>query len=362
MVGEGVRLKQVMKRVWAEALPDVPYRADATWDEIGIDSLKAFEVVLRLERALGARLPLELFTLDNTPADVVRILVRHAPAPEPPKGAPAFLVPGLWGSAPLLAKLCRGFEGQVAFHTCEVPGLETPAGTLGDVGALAEAVVREIQARQPEGDIGIVGYSTGGIIACEAAARLERLGRRVCGVCVLDSPIPGRMENFAPRLLETLLPMLSRRFSSIRNTVALQVQGGSSESRGLPRDFESLLFLLYLRLGLLESARRLLQAARDRRSAEWTSACRRRLIVRLSLRGALAWRAPACRAPMLLVAADQVQGLAQARRWREVYPQIEVVEVRAAHSKMFEPAKLARFKPALLRMLQAPPISPAAAR
>ena len=222
--------------------------------------------------------------------------------------------------------------------------------------------MREIQARQPEGDIGIVGYSTGGIIACEAAARLERLGRRVCGVCVLDSPIPGRMENFAPRLLETLLPMLSRRFSRIRNTVALQVQGGSSESRGLPRDFESLLFLLYLRLGLLESARRLLQAARDRRSAEWTSACRRRLIVRLSLRGALAWRAPACRAPMLLVAADQVQGLAQAKRWREVYPQIEVVEVRAAHSKMFEPAKLARFKPALLRMLQAPPISPATAR
>ncbi len=355
MVGEGVRLKKVMKRVWAEALPDVPYRADATWDEIGIDSLKAFEVVLRLERALGARLPLELFTLDNTPADVVRILVQHAPAPEPPKGTPAFLVPGLWGSVPLLAKLTQGFEGQLAFHICKIPGLETPARTLGDVGGLAESVVREIQARQPEGEIGIVGYSTGGMIACEAASRLERLGRRVSGLCILDSPLPGRVENFAPWLLETMLPILLRSSSRARKTAALRLLGGPAERSGLPRDVESFLFLFYLRLGLLEPARRLLLAGRDRRSAEWTSACRRRLIVRLSLRGALAWSPPPCRAPMLLVAADQVQGLGQVERWREAYPQIEVVEVRAAHAKMFEPAKLARFKPALLRLLQAAP-------
>ncbi len=341
-----------MKRVWAQALPDVPFRADATWDEIGIDSIKAFEVVLRLEKALGARLPLELFSLQSTAADLVRTLARGPPRSQVSAVTQAFLVPGLFGDSPVLAKLRQGLEGCVAFHTMALPGVEAPAGTVSDIRRVGALVAAEIQAHQPEGDLRIVGFSTGGMIACEAASQLERSGRRVGALCAIDTPLPSVMENLTPSLMLSFLPLLSSRFARTRTVAAVQMLGGGPRGpKALPRDTESLLFSLYLRLGLLERARRLLIAAGDRRDVAWTGACRKRLLVRFSFRAALAWRPPVCRAPMLLIAGEQLRGLGQVERWLSTYPQVEVVEVRAAHRKLFEPGKLALFKPALLKLL-----------
>ncbi len=352
MVERAVGLKKVMRRVWAQALPDIPFQPNATWDEIGIDSLKAFEVVLRLEKALGARLPVELFSLESTASDVVRILARRPAQPSPRQGTLAFLVPGLFGASPLLAKLTSAFEGQVAFETVAFPGLGAPARVLGDVGGLAALVVDQIQARQPKGEVRIVGYSTGGLIACEAASRLERSGRRVAALCAIDTPLPSRLENLAPRLMETLLPILAARSAMREHVAAIQaLAGGRSSKLDLAQDVESQLFRLYLQLGLLERARRLLIGATDRRDASWTSACRKHLFVRLSFRSALAWRPTPCRAPMLLIAGDQLQMDDGIERWRRAYPQIEVVKVRGAHTKLFEPGVLAHYKPALLGLL-----------
>ncbi len=350
MLDDPVRLRKVMKRVWAEALPDVPFRFDATWDEMGIDSIKAFEVVLRLEKALGARLPLELFNLESTAAELVRTLARPVQS-EPGAGALVFLVPGIFGDSPLLAKLRSGLAGDLVFETVRLPGLAAPMGVLGSVGRQADLAVAQILKRQPGGDIRIVGYSTGGLVACEAASRLEKAGRRVAGVCVIDTPFSGTTKRIAPGLMEGLLPILAR-FNRTNRVAALHaLTGGSPGGRKLPHDPESLLFRLYLRLGLLERARRLLRGAADRRDASWTAACRKHLLVRFSFRAALGWSPTPCTAPMLLIAADQLQALGHVELWRNAYPQIEVVEVGGGHTKLFEPDKLARFKPALVRLL-----------
>ena len=352
MVDGAIPLKKVMRQVWAQALPDLPFQPDATWDEIGLDSLKAFEVVLRLEQAVGARLPLELFSLDTTPRQVIKAMTRQAADCAPAQGVLTFLVPGLFGATPILEKLKQGLKGHVAFEYLRVGSIGMPAQVSGDVGRLADFLVRHIKSVQPEGDVRIVGYSTGGMVACEAAARLEAAGRRVAGLCVIDTPMPGVVGNLMPTLLDVLLPSLSSRMDRARAVAAIgALAGHSPDDQPLPFNRDSLLFSICMKLGLLEPARRLVIAALERRDATWSRTARRQVLVRLSFRAALKWRPPNFRGPMLLIAADQLRSLGQVDRWRERYPQIEVAEVRAAHTKLFDPGKLEQFRPQLLRLL-----------
>ena len=355
MAPDAAGLTKVIEQVWADALPGVPFRADATWDEVGIDSLKAFEVVLRLERALGARLPLELFTLQSTAADVVRMMVRDGPQPAASEGRPVFLVPGLFGDTPVLAKLRRGLQGQVAFDTLVLPGLNGSTALLADVGRLAAMVVDQIQARQPEGDLRIVGYSVGGLIACEAAARLERLGRRISALCVIDGPLP-RLESGLPPEVVRRAPGLSSLVARVRTLLAAHLVGGRQAPAADLRSFDPgrLLVWLWLRLGLLEPARRSLMVASRRGGGPWTGVYHSRLIVGLSDKAALLWRAPSCAAPMLLIAGDRIRKRGQVENWRASYPQIEVVKIRGAHTELFEPSTLETYKLALIRMLATP--------
>ena len=297
-------------------------------------------------------LALELFTLQSTAADVVRMMVRDAPESATTVEQSVFLVPGLFGDTPVLAKLRLGLQGQIVFDTLVLPGIEGPAGLLADIGRLAALTVDQIQARQPDGDLRLVGYSVGGLIACEAAARLERQGRRIAALCVIDSPLP-RVESGLPAAVDKRHPRLSSWVARARTLVAAHLTSGRQAPPAELRSFDPdrMLVLLWLRLGLLEPARRKLTAASRRREAPWIGVYHSRLLVGLSDKAALLWHPRSCDAPMLLIAGDRIRKRGQVENWRASYPQLEVIKIRGGHTELFEPSALETYRPALIRML-----------
>ena len=47
---------------WAATLPWAPIEIEKSWSDIGVDSLKALEFILRLERSLGIRVSFDAMT------------------------------------------------------------------------------------------------------------------------------------------------------------------------------------------------------------------------------------------------------------------------------------------------------------
>jgi NADPH:quinone reductase-like Zn-dependent oxidoreductase/thioesterase domain-containing protein/acyl carrier protein len=192
--------------------------------EMGLDSLMAFELLLRVEQGFGISLPpTKLSAGGNIKklAEVVQGMVtggagaggagsaaagsagatqasQSADGPAPDclvplrsEGSqpPLFIIHGAGGLLdnvePLMAALPK---------TLPVYGLQSRAhaderGEHATLEAAARDYARLIHAQQPEGALRIAGFSAGGFFALAAAHELEKLGRKVALVGLLDTAV-----------------------------------------------------------------------------------------------------------------------------------------------------------------------------
>jgi thioesterase domain-containing protein len=105
-------------------------------------------------------------------------------------GRPVFLVHPAGGTVHGYAALARALPRpsyglQARWRTDGRPAPE-------DVGALASVYVERVLQVQPDGPCSLAGWSSGGAVAFEMACRLERAGRTVDRVYLLDAPTPWR--------------------------------------------------------------------------------------------------------------------------------------------------------------------------
>ncbi|WP_437970202.1 amino acid adenylation domain-containing protein [Sorangium sp. So ce260] len=104
--------------------------------------------------------------------------------------APLFFVHPVGGNVLCYADLARALGQDRPFYGVQSFGLETPPRPLGSVGEMAEAYCEELRRVQPEGPYLLGGWSMGGVVAFEMARVLERSGRRVAAVVLLDAYLP----------------------------------------------------------------------------------------------------------------------------------------------------------------------------
>jgi acyl-coenzyme A synthetase/AMP-(fatty) acid ligase/thioesterase domain-containing protein len=209
------------------------------WDEAGGDSLKLLRCVMQVEDDIGAELDLSAFTVDMT-VDTMIEAVAVAMIPKRPECAPApgtstiFLVPGSIGNGPSLAAFGAELAGVAEVATIRYPDLAAILDGCSGIEDMAESAVQQIHRTQPEGDVRLLGYSLGGAVAFEVAARLIAEGRSVKFLGILDTNIGTRHDGSRETFRRTLQRIRAHRVTVYRmlcRAVARAIVRGGREQR-----------------------------------------------------------------------------------------------------------------------------------
>ncbi|MEU8759634.1 amino acid adenylation domain-containing protein [Streptomyces sp. NPDC048659] len=191
--------ERAVAEVWAALLGTERIGVRDSFFDLGGTSLD----LTRLRAALRDRLGVELDMRDLYSAPTVEMTAmllepsrtaRTQPSPLVPIKAsgsrpPLFLVHAVGGSVVPYLPLARLVDPDQPLYGLEDPGLD--GGPLtADLGSLAARYVDAIRAVQPHGPYHLGGWSLGGVVAAEMAARLTAAGETTALVVMLDTGMP----------------------------------------------------------------------------------------------------------------------------------------------------------------------------
>ncbi|UJR12998.1 hypothetical protein I4U23_000024 [Adineta vaga] len=114
--------------------------------------------------------------------------------------SPLFLFPEGSGSASSYMSLPL-FDNNMTVYALNSPFLDCPCEFTCTMEEVAAIYLAEIRKRQPLGPYILGGWSSGGIVAYEAATQLIAYGEKVLGLILIDSPCP---LTFPPLSVESI--------------------------------------------------------------------------------------------------------------------------------------------------------------
>ncbi|MFI1766243.1 amino acid adenylation domain-containing protein [Streptomyces sp. NPDC020800] len=200
--------------IWAEFFGAAEIGVTASFFELGGDSLLAVRLMARIARGLGRSLPLS--TLFARPtiellAQAVREAAgddgRRALVPVRTTGTrpPLVFVHPVGGDVLCYAELAELLGDDQPFYALQLPDAE-----LLGVPDMAAHYAAEVRAALPEGPYRLGGWSMGGVIALEMAARLTDAGAEVDLLALIDLMEPPGPAGGTPVTDEVLLSWFAR--------------------------------------------------------------------------------------------------------------------------------------------------------
>ncbi|KAK4143636.1 Alpha/Beta hydrolase protein [Dichotomopilus funicola] len=192
---------------------------EAEFSELGVDDLVAPTIIARIAKETALRLPEDVFQDSETVGVLLKYLAALAPRPQtPPPDLPVkprfdprslgvlirrggtvafkagnvhqprnlFLLPDGSGAAMAYARLPA--LPNTTLYALNSPFLQDTAGYTCSIEQLAAVWVDAITAIQPRGPYMLGGWSAGGYYAYEVMKHLQRRGKIVDRVVLVDSP------------------------------------------------------------------------------------------------------------------------------------------------------------------------------
>ena len=163
------------------------YQPDASFDELGGDSLSAIQFLLELEKLTGQQVPVELLYRTPSMSALAQELERKNDQSWSPlvtlrlgdeQKPPLFLIHTTPGDLLGYINLVRHLDDRTVYGI-QARGLDLAAKPAPTISAMATDYVAILLERQPSGPIYLSGWCFGGIVATEMVAQLERTGREV---------------------------------------------------------------------------------------------------------------------------------------------------------------------------------------
>jgi acyl-coenzyme A synthetase/AMP-(fatty) acid ligase/thioesterase domain-containing protein/acyl carrier protein len=190
--------RKAVEKAWSNLLDRSSFERNDAWAEAGGDSLKAMELIFFIEETLNVSLPPEVFDQTTTPKALIDAINRL------PRGSSVredslkrgdelrlplvFLMPGIGGDEPALARMRMDLKMRVRFVTTKYPSLSEMCAAEGRFDAMVEAVVQQIRlVAKSDEVIHLAGYSFGGFVAWEVASNLITRGYRVGAIELIDT-------------------------------------------------------------------------------------------------------------------------------------------------------------------------------
>lgn len=218
----------------------------------------------------------------------------------------AFLIPGIYGDEPQIGEFRRRVSERVSLDLVDMPSLGASGAVLSSMAATAGGVAEEIRRRQPAGTLSIVGYSFGASVALEVAALLERQGRSIGFLGILDGPfdadaLPGG---------HAAMPRPTTVKAMIR-TAVIDRAGANTVAREVMLAAASPKLVGTVRHDMLQRA----------------------VLKNLRSKALLGWHPPSCRAPGLHVHTG-VYSPTNAALWHRLCPNLRQVEIAGSHDDL----------------------------
>ena len=209
--------EQEIAHIFGELLGiTAPLSAQADFFDCGGDSLGALQLVDLIAERLQVEIPLSTLFEESQVGQIAAFIDESEAGEAGPESRPAgmyalrsagsklplFLGPlgngGLRGYRKLIAQL----DPDRPVYGMQAPGVDGETDPYRTIEEMGRHFAAEIAAFQPVGPILLGGFSYGGISAIEAAQQLQRAGREIALVVLLDtSPFSRRVPwKVAPRL------------------------------------------------------------------------------------------------------------------------------------------------------------------
>ncbi len=196
-------LEQRLVQLWEQCLGIGAVSPEDDFFELGGHSLLAARLMMDISQLAGQPVPIATLFHAPTPRKLARMLAedRQLPpwtslVPLQPSGGqpPIFFVHGLGGSVSVFLGLARRLPPDQPAYGLQAIGLDGRMAGRETIEAMAAHYVKEMVSFQQEGPYYLAGYSAGGLIAYEMAQQLQRTGRPVAMLALLDThPLLCRM-------------------------------------------------------------------------------------------------------------------------------------------------------------------------
>jgi amino acid adenylation domain-containing protein len=218
--------EQTLAGIWEQLLGVSPISRQDNFFELGGHSLLTLRMAAMINARLDVSLPLgELLALPTLRAASQRINTSM------PRSCavvlrgtdnarrPIFVTPPAAGSSSCYRRLAALLPGETPIIAFESHGLQNAAQADRTIPEMAARYLRELRTIQPKGPYTLMGWSMGGLIATEMAARLEMNDEFVENLAIIDAGlVPGDISPL--NLLE----------STITLALALQLSHAAIES------------------------------------------------------------------------------------------------------------------------------------
>lgn len=202
--------------------------------ELGMDSLVAVKIMIRIEKQFGKRMPLSvliqyptikqlaLYLDSGTHGSPYKSLV---PIKEEGSKVPLYIVHGIGLNIMNLYNMVSSLDRDQPVYGLQAVGLDGTIPPLDNMEAIAKFYVDEIIQHNPSGPYAITGYSFGGYIAYEMARQLKEMGKELKLLGMFDTNIQYPAHQYPPakkirvKLLRQVHKLLFRIGTTIKQPV-----------------------------------------------------------------------------------------------------------------------------------------------
>ncbi len=186
-----------LNRIWEEVFDRAAIGVHDSFFDLGGDSLLAMTLLLAIERELSVSFPPTVFLDHPTIRSFARLVRERGEEEDVPVIAvkesgsrtPIFWIPSGFGADLYVHRMARYLHREQPLYLLPV----RTAGRRGFflIEELAQHYARVLEEHRPQGPLYLIGHSGGGMIACETARELQRRGREIGWVGLLDTVPPG---------------------------------------------------------------------------------------------------------------------------------------------------------------------------
>ncbi len=189
-------VEQLVAGIWTELLENEQVGIHDNFFELGGHSLIAVQVMARIEKETGKRLPLAIL-FENSTVEKLSLMLEmdgksitwDSLVPIKPTGnkIPIYIVHGAGLNVLLFNTLAKHMDAEQQVYGLQAKGLNGVDEPLSRMEDIAAHYVSSIMAQNPTGPYALAGYSFGGIIAYEMARQFAVLNKEVRMLGMFDT-------------------------------------------------------------------------------------------------------------------------------------------------------------------------------
>ena len=182
--------------IWTDILGRASISVEDDFFELGGHSLIAVQVMTRLEKETGRRLPLSTLFEYPTVRQLASLLRADKPVtafrslvPIRPQGSkvPVYIIHGIGLNLLYFKSLVAYMDTEQPIYGLQARGLDGTDEPLDKMESIAACYIAEVLVQNPVGPYAIAGYSFGGYVALEMARQLKAMGKEVKMLAMFDT-------------------------------------------------------------------------------------------------------------------------------------------------------------------------------